>query len=180
MVKIDRRGDKGKTSLVSGERVDKYDTRVEACGDLDEASACMGAARMASQVEDVGEVLLFIQKKLFDVSAEISALPESKLCLQRKDITQVEGLIQDVAGQIDMPTGFVLAGGTGKIGNAGALTDMARTMIRRAERRAAKLKHDELLLNQNLLTYLNRLSDLLWYLARLEEQGSGGKTLSKD
>lgn len=179
------RGDDGTTALLfGGERVSKDDLRTEAYGTVDEAVAALGLARadlavMAGSgtsnpaLERLAEVVLRIQRELFVVGAELATNPEAR-DKARDDVTRVSGsmvdgmdaLLRELEAGIVMPREFVVPGET----RLSADLEVARTVLRRAERRAVTLAlHDEGLADSRLLAYLNRLADLLWVLARAAE-----------
>jgi cob(I)alamin adenosyltransferase len=180
------RGDDGTTALLfGGERVLKDDLRTEAYGAVDEAVAALGLARaeLSAMAADgsltpplarLGELVLRIQRELFVVGAELATNPDAR-DRARDDVTRVsdrmvdgmDAMLREVEAQIVLPQEFVVPGET----RLSAGLEMGRTVLRRAERRAVTLSsHDEGLAGSRLLTYLNRLADLLWVLARAAEQ----------
>jgi cob(I)alamin adenosyltransferase len=172
MVRLDRiytgGGDAGETSLAGGGRVAKQSPRMHAIGDVDEANAAIGLARAAMQPEDPTDgVLAAAQNDLFDLGADL-ALPgaepvEGRLRIVQAQVDRLEAQI-DAANEALAPlTSFVLPGGT----DAAARLHLARTVARRAERAAWALAEAEPgRVNPLALVYLNRLSDLLFVLAR--------------
>jgi cob(I)alamin adenosyltransferase len=181
------RGDDGTTGLLfGGERVRKDDLRTEAFGAVDEAVAALGLAR--AELAHVGptqartpafaglaDLVLRIQRELFVVGAELATAPEAK-DRQRDGETRVsqamvddmDAVLREMEAVIELPREFVVPGET----RVSAGIEMARTVLRRAERRSVTLAlHDETLAAGRLLPYLNRLADLLWILARVAEQG---------
>jgi cob(I)alamin adenosyltransferase len=180
-------GDGGETGLLYGGRVPKDDLRTEAYGSLDEAISALGLARsLASGTERAGR-LLELQRELFVVGAELATGPGHRADLQRHfnvvTTEMVEALgreIVDLEARVPLPGGFVIPGGT----PTGAAIDLARTLVRRAERRTVTLQRDGQLENPEVLRYLNRCSDLLFMLAREAEQGatvaSGGQRRRED
>jgi cob(I)alamin adenosyltransferase len=180
-----RRGDDGTTGLLfGGPRVRKDDPRTEAYGTIDEAVAALGLARAQLGVKNrigtlnvgFGElpaILLRLQRELFVAAAELATQPEAwhrqQPGVSRVDAAMVEGLesmLREAEGHITMPTEFVVPGET----PTSAALELARTIVRRAERRAVTLGDEQLLPGPHLLPYLNRLADLLWVLARAAEQ----------
>lgn len=161
-------GDAGQTALFGGTRVDKHDARVEAYGSVDEANAAVGLARALGRCPDLGPWLEDIQSDLFAVGAEL-ACPEEKLpklSIPRIDasrIAQLEGLIDRIDPELPPLKNFVLPGGT----QGAAALHQARTATRRAERRVTHLSQQSRV-NPAIVVYLNRLSDLLFVLARYE------------
>lgn len=173
MKTFNKKGDKGETSLLYGGRVPKSDPHCEAYGTIDEAVAALGLARVLSHKGRVQEILLPIQKDLFLVAAEMATPPESypKMTAKFGSVAQgmvqrLEDLIDELEEKVDMPRSFILPGSS----PASAALDLARAILRRAERRAVALRQDMLLQNEAVLQYLNRLADLLFTLARYEEQ----------
>jgi cob(I)alamin adenosyltransferase len=179
------KGDDGTTGLLyGGPRISKDDPRTEACGTVDEAVAALGLARAElGQMERTGvldpalaslaEVIIRIQRELFVVGAELSTTPEAwdRLEAGRTKVSEpmvagITQLLTDLEKRIDMPREFVVPGET----RASAALELARTILRRAERRAVALQHQGLLQGAHLLPYLNRLADLAWVLARAAEQ----------
>ena len=169
MVKLTRiytgGGDKGETSLGDGSRVAKHDARVAAYGTVDEANACIGLARLHCGGE-VDAILARAQNDLFDLGADL-ATPEREnpkhppLRITAEQVARLESEIDLINGELDPLTSFVLPGG----GAAAAHLHLARTLARRAEREMTALAETEAI-NQQALVYINRLSDLLFVLAR--------------
>jgi len=181
------RGDDGTTGLLfGGDRVYKDDLRTEAFGTVDEAVAALGLARAelahvgaasarTPAFADLADLVLRIQRELFVVGAELATAPGAKH-RGRDGETRVSGAMMDdmdatlreMEAAIELPHEFVVPGET----RASAALELARTILRRAERRSVTLAlHDETLAAGRLLPYLNRLADLLWILARVAEQG---------
>lgn len=165
-------GDKGVTSLYSGERVDKSDKRIKLVGIIDELVSFIGLARVSSK-KNVSVELEIIQKDLFVLASEIATLEHSKLKKRIDDefLNKFEEKHKKISDEIEFPKDFVLPGAYGSI--SGAYIDVARTVARRLETEMAS----ELFVSFNLLRYVNRLSDFLWLLARLEE---GKSKMQKD
>jgi cob(I)alamin adenosyltransferase len=180
------RGDDGTTALLfGGERVSKDDLRTEAYGAVDEAVAALGLARaelavmaqdgpLAPRLASLAELVLRVQRELFVVGAELATNPEAR-DRARDDATRVsarmveamDATLREVEAQVVLPKEFVVPGET----RLSAGLELARTVLRRAERRAVTLSlHDEGLAASRLLPYLNRLADLLWVVARAAEQ----------
>ncbi|MCP5043459.1 MAG: cob(I)yrinic acid a,c-diamide adenosyltransferase [bacterium] len=163
-----RRGDRGQTDLFGGDRVDKDDLRVAAYGDVDELNACVGVAAAATSDDDLLAVLQRIQGSLFDLGSLLatpSAEHQRKSGLSRvdeKDVTQLESDIDRFEDEVPALKRFVLPGGT----PAAAAFHHARTVCRRTERSAVALDRDQPL-DPAIIQYLNRLSDLLFTLARV-------------
>lgn len=168
-MKFSGKGDAGYTGLFgSNERVPKYNLRINALGDLDEASSALGVARAASQSDRVRQIVYESQQQLYALMAEV-ATPEKELdpqfTVQEAQVTQVEQLIDDLQEEVKLPNKFIIPGET----LASAHLDLARTVVRRAERSVVELAHQEMVKNEHLLAYLNRLSALIFVLARYEE-----------
>jgi cob(I)alamin adenosyltransferase len=168
-------GDDGRTGLFGGGRVEKDHVRVEAYGDVDELNALIGAARAVEIMPRVDEILAPIQRDLFAIGALLATPhPEKhreqleKARLSDKRVAQLEQAIDDGEEELEPLTAFILPGGTAK---ASAL-HVARTVCRRAERSIIRLQRtDEV--PQVVIVYLNRLSDLLFVLARVANKRAG-------
>ncbi|MBC8157871.1 MAG: cob(I)yrinic acid a,c-diamide adenosyltransferase [Alphaproteobacteria bacterium] len=154
-------GDGGETSLASGERVAKHAPRMEACGTVDEANATIGIAR-ACAPENMLDILAAIQNDLFDVGADLT-LPDAKdaLRITPSHVEALEKIIDQWNAELAPLDSFVLPGGSA----AAATLHFARTVARRAERTVTALGENEPV-NPHLIRYLNRLSDVLFVLAR--------------
>ena len=172
LVKIyTRTGDKGDTGLFGGGRVRKDDPRVEAYGDVDELNAAIGLARSMAPVPRIDEVLAPIQRDLFSIGALLATPhPEKvreqlqKARLDDDRIAQLEREIDRAEQELEPLTAFIIPGGTPK----SAALQVARAVCRRAERRVIALaQHQDVTLPAIVVVYLNRLSDLLFVLARL-------------
>ena len=166
-------GDEGYTDLMGPQRVPKYDLRPETCGTLDEATSAIGLARAMSGQERVRELLRQVQHDLYLMMAEIATqLAQLEKIPYRITTEQADWLdtsIKELESQFEMPKQFVLPGASA----ASAAIDLARTIVRRAERDAVRLVHEKEMPAGNVLRYLNRLSSLLFVLARYEEHASG-------
>ena len=165
-----RTGDDGETGLFGGDRVPKTDLRVEAYGTIDEANAAIGVARAAGLSASADDLLRTIQDELFVVGAELACAPgkESKLRLQLVDdkaTERQEQAMDDLEATLPPLKEFVLPGGS----PGSAALHLARTIARRAER-AVLAAGAESPLRPELLRYVNRLSDLLFVMARAENQ----------
>lgn len=164
-------GDKGTTFLFSGQEVPKDSPRTEAYGDLDELVSVLGIARSLSARPDIIEAVQNLQRELFIAGAELATDREHvPLLKKRVDAAMLASFeaTRDVwETRIQMPTGFILPGGT----PAAAHLDQARSVARRCERKVVRLQRDGLIDNRDLLVWLNRVSDYLWILARYEEAG---------
>jgi cob(I)alamin adenosyltransferase len=167
-----KRGDDGTTGLLYGGRVTKSDPRTEAYGTTDEAVAALGMARAQLRDGELAGLVLRLQRELFVVGAELATAAENhhKLTPGATSVTaemvaDLERLIDDYVDRTRMPEEFVVPGET----PASASLDYARTVVRRAERRVVELAAAEPSTAVDLIHYLNRLSDLLFVLARHEE-----------
>jgi cob(I)alamin adenosyltransferase len=165
-----RAGDAGMTRLSNNERVPKTDPRIAAYADVDECNAAVGVALASGQLDDdVRAVLTLVQNDLFDVGADLSTPvtpnPEyPPLRVTEEYVTRLEGWCDEFNAQLAKLDSFVLPGGT----PGAALLHVARTIARRAERQAwALVDHDPDRTNVLPAKYLNRLSDLLFILARI-------------
>jgi len=172
---VTKGGDGGETSLLYGGRVPKDDLHTEAYGALDEAISVMGLARSLSANQQVARTLLDLERECFTVGAELATAGEDRAKLVRHfptieatDVDRLEQEVHRLEEEVGMPAGFVLPGGS----PAAAAIDIARTMVRRAERRAVAVARADELSNPEVVRYLNRLSDLLFMLARQEEAGA--------
>jgi cob(I)alamin adenosyltransferase len=166
-------GDEGETSLLYGGRVSKNDPHTEAYGITDEAVSTMGLARALSKDARVKDILRELQRELFTVAAELATEPERYDLFKRhfkpvtpEMVTSMEETIDKLEESVEMPKVFILPGGS----PASAAIDMARSMIRTAERRVVALKEQDKLTNPDILRYMNRLGDLLFVLARYEDR----------
>lgn len=157
-----RGGDRGETSLGDGSRVAKCDLRIEALGTVDEANAMIGFARLHAPVE-VDPLLARIQNELFDLGAELCRPRQEgeRLGITPEQIVRLESEIDRFNGELEPLASFVLPAGT----PASATLHLARTVVRRAERLVVALAAREPV-EPTTLRYLNRLSDLLFVLAR--------------
>lgn len=166
-------GDSGLTGLMYNRRAQKTDSRVEACGAIDEVNAAIGMARAVLGNPTFGSLLLQIQKDLVDLMGELATLP-GDLEKYRKDGYKIitadmgeglEKLIKELEQQKLSFKGWATPGANSQA----AALDFARTVARRAERRVWGLIEESKCNNQAIAIYLNRLSDLLWLMARKEE-----------
>ena len=162
-------GDKGETSLLYGGRVSKNSPHTEAYGITDEAVSALGLARSLSEDQRVNDIVRDLQRDLFTIAAELATDPDKYELFQQHFKPVTEAMVEDLESTIDsleeefqMPTVFVLPGGT----PASSALDMSRTSIRTAERRVVALSEIGGLTNSLIINYLNRLGDLLFVLAR--------------
>ena len=171
-----KKGDDGTTGLLYGGRVAKDDPRTDVYGTLDETVSALGVARAGSLVPRVEDVVVRLQRELFVVGAELATAAENRSKLTpgvskvTPDMTsRLEDEIDRLTAEHPLPDEFVLPGETS--GSAGL--DLARSTLRRAERRAVTMHREGLLAEAAILAYLNRASDLLFVLARYEEAERG-------
>ncbi|HZU74675.1 MAG TPA: cob(I)yrinic acid a,c-diamide adenosyltransferase [Acidimicrobiales bacterium] len=171
-----RTGDDGTTGLLFGGRARKDSAVIEANGDIDEAQAAIGLARAATDNPQLDAVLVELERGLYVTMAEVATAPANRAKLEpgRSLVTadmvaELEHRIDDLLTRFAMPAEFVVPGGD----PVAAALDHARTVVRRAERRVLGVELD----GSSVPVYLNRLSDLLWALARWQE---GQSLLSRD
>lgn len=174
-----RKGDDGRTGLLGKSRVSKADPRIETLGSLDEASAALGLARAASQHSHINEIIQIIQHDLHDLMAEIASEPENTQKFQALEddrVTWLETQCDEFSKFIQIPKEFILPGDT----LSSAAFSLARTSVRRAERRLTELNEMGFSKNDLLLKYINRLSSLCFILELYEIQSTGeSSTLTK-
>jgi cob(I)alamin adenosyltransferase len=170
-----KKGDDGTTGLWYGGRVEKSSGRPEAYGSVDEAASALGLCRAACGDDDteVHADILRIQSELFVAGAELATAPEAAHRLQdgisKVTPAMIERLEQDIDSymeRVNLPPKFVIPGGT----ELSARLDVARTAIRRAERRVVDLKRAGELADDTVLTYLNRASDAVYAIARYTDE----------
>ncbi|OGO70341.1 MAG: ATP:cob(I)alamin adenosyltransferase [Chloroflexi bacterium RBG_19FT_COMBO_56_12] len=176
-----RSGDDGFSSRLGEGRLPKHDDLFEAIGALDEASSALGVARATCQAAQTQDLILAIQRDLYHLMAELSATEENAARFRRIDAARVSWLeqqVDDLSATVALPNEFIVPGDS----QAGAALAMARTVVRRAERRVAGLFHAGKVTNAELLRYLNRLSSLCFVLELIENQaaGSAHPTLAKE
>jgi cob(I)alamin adenosyltransferase len=165
-------GDDGYTSVLGRGRVPKYAARPDACGTVDEVSAVLGLARAQAQDARVRELLLAIQRDLYNLMADLATVPEGATrppWLSPERLARLEEAMEELGVEVEMPGAFIVPGDS----LAGAALEVARTVVRRAERLVARLAHEGGLRNDTPLKYLNRLSSLLFMMARLEDRAAG-------
>jgi len=179
------RGDDGTTGLLfGGDRIPKDDVRTEAYGTLDEAVAALGLARaelelkrqldvLPPALDEIATLILRIQRELFVAGAELAANPaawdrlrDGATKVSAAMVAGIDAVLADYEARIAFPNEFVVPGET----RTSAALELARTILRRAERHAVTLERADLVPGAHLLPYLNRLADLLWVLARAAEQ----------
>ena len=164
-----RKGDDGTTGLLYGGRVRKDSPATTACGDVDEAQAALGLARASvDRDSEADELLIGLQRDLWVLMAEVATAPDRRdrltagqTLVTPEMVERLEPLIDDLTSRFEAPTEFVIPGQT----PTAAALDLARTVVRRAERSALAVAPD----GSSVVPYLNRLSDLLWTMARWQE-----------
>ena len=165
-------GDDGYTGLLGEGRLAKHAPRIEAIGALDEATAALGMARAACQLPQTAEIILTVQRDLYQLMAEVAATPENAARFRQISAERVAWLEEQtdaISARVPLPREFILPGDS----LPGASLALARTIVRRAERRVAGLIHTGELENAQLLRYLNRLSSLCFILELQENQAAG-------
>lgn len=167
-----RKGDDGTTGLLYGKRVAKDSPGPSAYGQVDEAVSALGLARAEATDPELHELLVRLQRELFVVGAELATAPENRSKLEpgvslvtADMVTALEPVIDDITARYDAPTEFVLPGEN----RVAAALDVARAVVRRAERAAVAAAGDGWLDGSQVVPYLNRLADLVYTLARWQE-----------
>jgi cob(I)alamin adenosyltransferase len=166
-----RLGDQGYTDLLGG-RVPKYDDRPEAFGTIDEATSSIGFARAIALSDRTKTILVDVQRDLYLMMAELAFTPEmtqGKYHMTLEHVQRIERETDQLEADVPLPPHFILPGDSAN----GAALDVARTVVRRAERLVVRLAHAGGLENEQVLAYLNRLSSLLFILGRYEDQVAG-------
>jgi cob(I)alamin adenosyltransferase len=173
-MKFSQKGDQGETSLLGGQRIPKFDLRPETYGVLDEASSALGVVKAGTKNQKIKDIIFDVQKDLLIMGAELSTLPADIAKLARtfteEDAGRLEKIIEDLQKDFTMKREFIYPGET----VISAQIDVARTIIRRAERKAALLKKEGIITNPMINKYLNRCADMLFTLARYEEVKGDG------
>ena len=163
-----KKGDIGETSLLMGARVSKASLRPEAYGTLDEASSAMGMAKAMTRNSSIKEMIGAVQQDLLVLGAELACEGDgpAEYRIEPSRIARLEQWIHELQQEVPLPRQFVFPGANA----VGAAVDLARTIIRRAERRCVALKESGDLDNPEVHAYLNRLGDFLFTLARYAEE----------
>ncbi len=180
-----RAGDKGKTDLLSGERIDKTDPRVEAYGTVDELGAALAVAKVHSS-KRIAEYINTIQQKLFLINSELATIPDSQEAedvlrelkkVKAEDVEFLERIADELSEELPLLTNFVIPGGT----KSAVFLHVCRTVCRRAERRIVYFASIESV-NDELIKYINRLSDTLFVMSRYEnlEEGESDQIISRE
>jgi len=162
-------GDKGDTGLIGGSRISKSDLRIIAYGEVDEANSHIGLIisnfEKNSIFDDVKKILLNVQQDLFVLGAELAnpnTLKDDNMLVKREMISTIEKYIDNFDSELAPISNFILPGGSIE----SSLLHICRTVVRRAETSAVALAKEQII-NQEILTYLNRISDLFFVLARV-------------
>ena len=178
-----RNGDSGQTNLLFGGNTSKSGIRCDAYGSTDEAISAMGLARSLSKEPLVKKILYRLQNEMFIVGAELATIPsniekfKSKYPTITSDmVIQVEEDIDALSQQTNLPPSFIIPGAS----TGSAALDLARTTLRRAERKIVSVNELECLDNQEIMRYVNRVSDLLFMLARYEDRSMPFETFTTD
>ena len=169
-----RKGDDGSTGLWYGGRVAKSNLRPEAYGALDEAASALGLCRAAAQLDrELHDDILRIQTELFVAGAELATAPEAVgrlepgvSCVTSEMVDRLEADIDRYMDRVELPPKFVIPGGT----ELSARLDVARSVLRRAERRVVDARDSGDLADSSVLAYLNRASDALFAMARYADE----------
>jgi cob(I)alamin adenosyltransferase len=171
MLALTGKGDDGTTGLLGGSRVPKDDPRIEAFGTVDEASSAIGLAKGLTADDRVRELCEELQRGLYRLGAQLATDPADAGkfgAVAGADVLRLEEIAAGLEAEVPMPTGFILPGATPA---SGAL-DLARAVVRRAERRCLGLPG----VRPEAMAYLNRMSLVLFILGRYEEHRAGAET----
>ena len=167
-------GDDGTTGLLGEGRVHKFDLRPQAYGAVDEASAAVGLARSLTRSEQISAICEQVQRDLYHLMAELAAVGDAAAqfrTIEADRIAWLEEQMEAVSEHVPLPRDFVIFGAH----PSAAALDLARTIVRRAERAVVRLHHEGQLENEHLMAYLNRLSSLCFILALWEDQLCGAE-----
>nr|HID58481.1 cob(I)yrinic acid a,c-diamide adenosyltransferase [Desulfobacterales bacterium] len=168
--KFSKKGDNTETSLLGGQRVSKASLRPETYGTLDEASSTLGLARALTKNERIKEIIVDIQRDLMVLGSELATDNSDRdrfsYRIKAGNTLRLEELIDSLQDEVSLPNEFILPGEN----SVSAAIDMARAIVRRAERRATQMRNENLIDNPEVHKYLNRLGDLLFTLARYAEE----------
>src|SRR4051812_46014238 len=162
-------GDTGYTGLLGEQRVPKYDVRPDTFGTVDEATSALGLARATTSNARAKEIIYRVQQDLYLLMGELATPVENYakmgLCVTSEHVARLEKIEEELKQEVEIPNKFIIPGDTPD----GAALDLARTIIRRSERMTVKLLHDGVIANGEVVRYLNRLSDLVFIIARYIE-----------
>ncbi len=165
-------GDDGYTGVLGRDRVPKYANRPSAYGTVDELSAALGLVRAQAREPRICSLVVEVQRDLYKMMADLATLPEAATrppWLPEERLAWLERMTDTLGDEVEMPRAFIVPGDS--VG--GAHLELARTVARRAERLVAQLYHDGELRDATPLKYLNRLSSLLFVMARIEDKAEG-------
>lgn len=165
-LKFSKKGDHGRTSLLSGQRVSKASLRPETYGTLDEATSALGLAKASTSNDKIREMIENVQDDLLILGAELASEESVSVHIGKDRTLRLEQWIEELQEEVRLPRHFVLPGRN----VVSAALDLARSIVRRAERRAIALCEAGLLVDQEVHAYLNRLADYLFVLARYGEK----------
>ncbi len=167
---VTKKGDKGMTDLYCAGRVLKDDIRCEACGTVDELCSFLGLAKSMIKQKKTKAVIDRIQKDLFVIGSEIAVRPAKRGMLKKRIddayLREIENIIYQLERKYVTRKGFIIPGEN----QFSAILDVCRTIARRLERRIVTLKNKRLLSNGRVIIYVNRISDLLYLLARMQKE----------
>jgi len=169
-MKFSKEGDRGFTSLLGGQRVAKSGPRPETYGTIDEATSALGMAKASAGKEKTRTIIARLQRDLLVLGTELATLPEDRgkfpNRIEAENVASLERLIAELQDEVEIQREFILPGET----LAGAALDLARAIVRRGERMAVRLFQENIIDNEEVLRFFNRLADLLFVLARFEEK----------
>lgn len=172
-----RTGDTGETGLYGNTRLDKDSQRIRAIGDIDELNAFLGYAHSLISDTDIADQLNRMQSELFDLGADLAVLDahcqSDSLRISKDLVLEQERMIDCLQQELPPITYFILPGGL----TSASVLHLARTVCRRAERRVVSLKKSDAI-NPEILQYLNRMSDLLFVLARVVNHRAGAPEIN--
>jgi len=161
-----KRGDEGETSLLSGRRVSKASLRPETYGTLDEASSALGLAKVFTQNDTIKTMISTVQEDLLVLGAQLACEQAMGYEIGAERTVRLEKWVEELQAEVPLPRQFVHPG----TNPASAALDLARTIVRRAERRAVGMREAGELNSPDVHAYLNRLADFLFTLARYAEK----------
>jgi cob(I)alamin adenosyltransferase len=170
-----RTGDLGQTGLLGPDRVSKTDLRIEALGALDEASSALGLARSLCDDVATNGLVIELQQGLYTAMAQVAALGtkgENRFTVGVEDVARLEAIEDDLKRTVSVGKSFVIPGGS----QGGAALDLARTIVRRGERQVVALTESGLLNDEQLGRWMNRLSDVVFVLARRVDGTEGSSS----
>jgi cob(I)alamin adenosyltransferase len=172
-----REGDEGYTGLLGKGRFSKNELRFECLGDIDEANSAFALARSMTSSDDISSIILKIQRDLYSIMSELATEPDTAQKfpqITNEQVIWIETQIKMLEGIVQIPDEFILPGDSA----SGAAFDLARTVVRRAERHIIGLFQKGDIKNIEILHYLNRLSSLCFVLELFENRSSGQSDIS--